>query len=238
MPIGGSAYGRAKQRHSTAALLSSANPVPAAGEFVQAIDGTDLILKQGDGVRGWNALPTIYPAGGGGGSAPAVSALEAFRTGPSATLVQTPIAGVLDHYRAELPSGFDTYDPYDGFTGYGPSDLSWVTPGTDGAYVTIENPCWYSFGAWAYVRWTADPGWVTFAASSSSGLSSAQLYADVPPQQSRYAGAGTDFVYRMSMQTGPLLSAGGEVVEFTLEWGDLAATNIQLGANFTLLQTV
>lgn len=67
MPIGATAYGRAKQRHNTAANLASANPVPAAGEFIAALDGTALILRMGDGATHWNDLPDIYPNGGGGG---------------------------------------------------------------------------------------------------------------------------------------------------------------------------
>lgn len=72
MPIGASAYGRAKQRHNTIANLIATNPIPAVGEILVGVTGTTIIVKIGDGVTAWNALPEIYPhpEGGGAGGGP------------------------------------------------------------------------------------------------------------------------------------------------------------------------
>lgn len=71
--IGDTNYGRAKERGSTAAVMAAANPVLAPREFAATVDGTDVVLKIGDGVTPWNDLPSILPhpegsGGGGGGS--------------------------------------------------------------------------------------------------------------------------------------------------------------------------
>lgn len=80
MPIGGSAYGRAKQRHSTEGNYDSVNPIPAAGEILVGVDAPgDVIVKMGDGTSTWDDAVVLYPhpeGGGGGGEAFPINGAE------------------------------------------------------------------------------------------------------------------------------------------------------------------
>lgn len=67
MAIGGVNYGNLRQRNGTVASLAAANPVLSFGEFTMTYSGTTPILKIGDGVRTWTALPNLVGGGGGGG---------------------------------------------------------------------------------------------------------------------------------------------------------------------------
>lgn len=128
MPIGGTAYGRAKQRHNTLANLNLSNPIPAAGEFVAAIDGDDLVLRMGDGTTHWADLPDIYPgSGGGGGGGGPVG--QRIMISPASVVINTAPAGqvaVFGNYgNTNLISGttFAITQDADGFD----FDAGWYT---------------------------------------------------------------------------------------------------------------
>lgn len=76
MAVGGTNYGRLRQRQGTVASLSAANPVLAFGEFTITYDGDDPVVKLGDAIRPWLELPNIAGSGGGGGGLVIVQAAE------------------------------------------------------------------------------------------------------------------------------------------------------------------
>lgn len=67
MVIGDTNYGRARERGGTASELAASNPLLAAREIAASVDGTDVVVKIGDGIRNWNDLPPLGGGGGGGG---------------------------------------------------------------------------------------------------------------------------------------------------------------------------
>lgn len=92
--IGGTNYGTLRVRQGTAAALSAANPVLGAGEYGMSRDGTDLVLKVGDGTTAWNSLDPILPhpegdGGGGGGG----GALGFGQASPTAMTTSTVLGG-------------------------------------------------------------------------------------------------------------------------------------------------
>ena len=135
-----------KQRATTAALWSSANPVLAAGQIGVVSDTTPKRLKIGDGTTAWNSLPYV-------------GEMVGISQGTATTLASLPIdkSSMVVSITAAQPTFTYAATPLPGF------QQSILLKNTSGSQITQAIP---NTGSWKAV----DGASVVIAAGSSVEL--------------------------------------------------------------------
>lgn len=162
--IGDTEYGRLRQRAKSPSAMTAENPVLASGELAATINGTEFVVKMGNGTTAWNDLPALNVGGGGGGPVP--------------------------YPRQVRKTVFETFDvPRDPATGEFDVDaIVWDAPRYEftndlGAYeTTIDKPDWggYAPDSGSTYLFLTDPdegrGWYEFQVYYSFGLPEADAF--------------------------------------------------------------
>lgn len=220
MAIGKTNYGRLRQRQGTVAELASANPVLAYGEFTMTYDGTDPVLKIGDGTRTWSALPNLYCADcgdGGGGGGGAYAAAETWSDAP----MRSTGEGGINHTSQTWGT---PYDP-DGLA----DPSGWIEDGGGGELTLAEG--WYHVAIALNVVFPPATAVTYCRMALNVGSSLAGNHEEIYAPAAATGGGAVSFAALMNL--GPVYSDGTAYIRPDVRWtsGFYAPTTANLGVH-------
>lgn len=202
--IGQTNYGRLRQRQGTVASLGTADPVPAYGEFLVTYDGSDPVVKIGDGVRSWNDLPNLFGGGGGGGGATPPDQLESWAATP------LPLISMGGSERGISDPDIAWGTPYDP---NGPPTSTFMTVGTSGKLVLAQG--WYVVTAWVGLNFAAAAGVSYVRCAWNIGDNLAGNSEQFLPKSTNSAGQE---VFQIVYSFGALYSDGTDYIRPSIRW--------------------